>query len=106
MPIRFSIIKKKLNTAPVLTLPNKRGKYVLMRVRNNCQPPPLSVPIELSNVQAPLIVYIDTTDVAHTMAMVMTEKERYKNSRDIIKHAKKCEAYDFHGTLDPGQADI
>ena len=24
---------------------------------------------------------------------------------DIVKHAKKCGAYDFYGTLDLGQAD-
>ena len=29
----------------------------------------------------------------------------YKRPRDVIKHAKKCGAYDFYDTLDPGQAD-
>ena len=35
----------------------------------------------------------------------MSERERYKKPRDIIEHAKKYGAYDFHGTLDTGQAD-
>ena len=29
---------------------------------------------------------------------------RYRKPEDIIEHAKKCGAYDFHDTLDPGQA--
>ena len=37
--------------------------------------------------------------------MVEREKEKYKMLGDLIKHAKKYEAYDFYGTLDLGQAD-
>ena len=45
------------------------------------------------------------TDLAHIMAIMMAEKEKYKKPGDIIKHAKKYGAYDFQGTLDPGKAD-
>ena len=41
------------------------------------------------------------------MATVMVERDRekYKRPGDVIEHAKKYRAYDFCGTLDPGQAD-
>ena len=51
------------------------------------------------------MIHIDATDLAYTMAMVMSESERYKKPKDIIKHAKKGGAYNCHGTLDPNQAD-
>ena len=63
------------------------------------------MPMNLPNQQAPLFVHIDATNLALRMAMMMLERERYKNPGDIIKHDKKYGAYDFHGTLNPGQAD-
>ena len=63
------------------------------------------MPINMPNLQAPPVVHINATDLACTMATVMSERERYKKPRDIIEHAKKYGAYDFHGTLDTGQAD-
>ena len=51
------------------------------------------------------VVHIDATDLARTMAIMLAERERYRKPGDVIEHAKKCGAYDFHGTLDPGQAD-
>ena len=51
------------------------------------------------------VVHIDATDLARTMATVLAKRERYRKPEDVIEHAKKCGAYDFHGTLDPGQAD-
>ena len=51
------------------------------------------------------MLHIDAIDLAHTMGTVMSERERYKKHGDIIEHAKKYGVYDFHGTLDPGQAD-
>ena len=50
-------------------------------------------------------MHLDATELARIMAMVMAERERYMKPGDIIKHAKKCGAYDFHGSLDLGQAD-
>ena len=50
-------------------------------------------------------MHIDATDLARTMATVLAERERYWKPGDIIEHAKKYGAYDFHGILDPGQAD-
>ena len=61
--------------------------------------------MEVPNVQVPPVVHIDATDLAHIMATVMAEKERYKKPGHIIDHAKKCGAYDFYETLDPNQAD-
>ena len=79
---------------------------VLRRVWNNYQPLQPMMPVNVPNQHAPPVVYIEAIDLARgTMATVMSEKERYKKSRDIIKHAKKCGAHDFYGTLDPGQAD-
>ena len=50
---------------------------------------------------------MDVVELAWNMATTMAErdKEKYKRHRDIIEHVKKCGAYDFYGTLDPGQAD-
>ena len=75
------------------------------RARNNCQPQSSLEQVNVPNQQAPPVVHIDTTNLARTMAAVMAEKERYKKPGDIIKHAKKCRAYDFYSTLDPGQAE-
>ena len=61
--------------------------------------------MNLSNQQAPPIVHIDATDLARTIAMVMSKRERYKKPGDIIEHAKKYGAYDFYGPSDPGQAN-
>ena len=43
-----------------------------------------------------LIVHLDATELAHTMTTMLIENERYNKLRDIIEHAKKCKAYDFH----------
>ena len=51
------------------------------------------------------MVHIDTTDLARTMATVILERERHKKPRDIIRHAKKCGAYNFYSTLDHDQTD-
>ena len=51
------------------------------------------------------VVHIDATDLARTMATVLAERERYRKPEDIIEYAKKCGAYEFHGILDPGQAN-
>ena len=73
--------------------------------RNNYLPLQSMMPTNMPHQQAPLVVHIYAIDLAHTMVTVMLEKERYKKLRDIIEHAKKCEAYDFHGTLNLGQVD-
>ena len=51
------------------------------------------------------MVHIDATDLACTMATVISERKKYKKPRDIIEHAKKCGAYDFYSNLDLGQVD-
>ena len=38
------------------------------------------------------------------MTIMLNENERYRKPGDIIEHAKKCEAYDFYGVMDPSQA--
>ena len=48
---------------------------------------------------------MDATELAHTMVTVFTERDRYRKPGDIIEHVNKYDTYDFHGTLDPGQAD-
>ena len=63
------------------------------------------MPVNVPNQQAPPVIHIDATDLAHTMATVMSEREMYKKPGDIFEHSKKCGAYNFHGTLDPGRAD-
>ena len=60
--------------------------------------------MDVLNPQAPLVVHIDNTNLACTMATVMSKKERYKKLGDIIKHTKKYVAYDFYNILDPNQA--
>ena len=67
--------------------------------------PPPKIPMNVPNQPVAPVVHIDATDLARTMATVMVERERYRKLRDIIEHAKKCGAYNFHGTLDPKQAD-
>ena len=75
------------------------------RARNVYHAPPPEVQ---QNVPVPPVapmMHFDATELARTMATVMAERERYRRPGDIIEHAKKCGAYDFYGTLDPGQAD-
>ena len=67
--------------------------------------PPPEIPINMSNQPVAPVVHIDATDLVRIMAMVMAKRERYRKPGDIIEHAKKCGAYNFHGTLDPGQLD-
>ena len=67
-------------------------------------PPPV-IPRDVPNPPVAPVVHINATDLARTMVTVMAEREKYVKPGDIIEHAKKCGAYDFHGTLDPGQAD-
>ena len=78
-------------------------EHVPRRARNvyYIAPPPI-MPMNVPNQPAAPVVHIDSTDLARIMAMVMAERERYKKPGDIIEHAKKCGAYDFHGTLDQG----
>ena len=64
---------------------------------------PPRIPRDMLNPPTAPIVHIDATYLARTMAMVTAERERYRKPRDIIEHAKKCGAYDFHRILDPGQ---
>ena len=75
------------------------------RARNRQPPPPVQG--NVINNPVPLVMHIDTIELAHTIATVMAEKdkEKYKRPGDIIEHAKKCGAYDFYSTLDPGQDD-
>ena len=63
------------------------------------------MPIGGQNLLVPPLVYLDATNLARTMARVMIEMEGCKKLGDTIKYAKKCGAYDFLDTLDPGQAD-
>ena len=51
------------------------------------------------------MVYVNATKLAHIMTTMLTENERYKKLGDVIEHAKKCGAYDFHSALNLGQAD-
>ena len=67
--------------------------------------PPLEIPRDVPNPPAAPVVNIDAINLARKMATVMAERQRYRKPRDIIEHAKKCGAYDFHRTLDPGQAN-
>ena len=60
------------------------------------------MPRNVPNQPVAPIVHLDATDLARTMATVMAECERYRKPGDIIEHAKKYGAYDFHDTLDPG----
>ena len=78
---------------------------VPQRARNVYQAPPPEIPMNMLNQPVAPVVHIDTTDLARTMATVIVERKRYRKPGDIIEHAKKCGAYDFYGTLDPGQAD-
>ena len=75
------------------------------RVRNMYYAPPPEMHRDVLVQPVAPVVHIDATDLARTMATVLAERERYRKPGDIIEHAKKCGAYDFHGTLDPGQAD-
>ena len=86
--------------APILIFKN-----VPTRAQNNYQLPQPMMPMNVPNQQAPPVVYIDATDLARKMVTVISKRERYKKSGDIIEHSKKCRAYEFYGTLDPGQAD-
>ena len=76
------------------------------RARNH-QPPPPQVQAEVDNFPVPPVMHIDATDLARTVATVMSEKDKkkYKRPRDVIEHAKKCGAYDFYGTLDLKKTD-
>ena len=78
---------------------------MLRRARNVYQAPPPKMPVNVPNQLAAPVLHIDATDLARTMAMVMAERERYRKPGDIIEHAKKYGAYDFHGTLDLEQVD-
>ena len=75
------------------------------RARNVYHAPPPEVQRDVPVPPVAPVVHIDATELARTMAAVMAERERYRKPGDVIEHAKKCGAYDFHGTLDPGQAD-
>ena len=75
------------------------------RARNMYHAPPPEVQRDVPVPPVAPVVHIDATDLARTMATVLAERERYRKPGDVIEHAKKCGAYDFHGTLDPGQAD-
>ena len=75
------------------------------RARNVYHAPPPVVQRDIPVSPVAPVVHIDATELARTMAAVMAERERYRKPGDVIEHAKKCGAYDFHGTLDPGQAD-
>ena len=75
------------------------------RARNVYHAPPPEVQRNVPVPPVAPVVHIDATDLARTMATVLAERERYRKPGDVIEHAKKCGAYDFHGTLDPGQAD-
>ena len=75
------------------------------RARNVYHAPPPVVQRDVPVPPVAPVVHIDATELARTMAAVMAERERYRKLGDVIEHAKKYGAYDFHGTLDPGQAD-
>ena len=75
------------------------------RVRNVYHAPPQEVQRDVPVPPVAPVVHFDTIDLARTMATMLAECKRYRRPGDIIEHAKKCGAYDFHGTLDPGQAD-
>ena len=53
------------------------------------------------------MMYMDAAELEQTKATALVErdKEKYKRPGDMIEHTKKYEAYEFYGTLDPGQAD-
>ena len=71
------------------------------RARNVYHAPPPEVQQNVPVPPVAPVMHFDTTELARTMATVMAERERYRRPGDIIEHAKKCRAYDFHGTLDP-----
>ena len=75
------------------------------RARNVYYAPPPEMHQNVPVQPVAPVVHIDATDLARTMATVMAERERYRKPGDVIKHAKKCGAYNFYGTLDSGQAD-
>ena len=72
------------------------------RVRN-CYTPPVQK--NVVDALEPPIVHIDTKELARTITTIMTKRERYQKSRDIIEHAKKYGAYDFYGAMDPSTAN-
>ena len=75
------------------------------RARNVYHAPPPEVQRDVPVPPVAPVMHFDATELARTMATIMAERERYRRPGDIIEHTKKCGAYDFHGTLDPGQAD-
>ena len=88
-----------ISNAPVLN-------FNVPRRAHYGQPLPL-VQENVANNLVPLIMYIDTTEFARTIAIMMAKKDKKKYERpgDVIEHAEKCGAYDFYGTLDTGQAN-
>ena len=70
-----------------------------------CYALPPEILRDVPNPPAAPVVYIDGTDLARIMAMVMVEQKRYRKPRDIIEHVKKCGAYDCHETQEPRQID-
>ena len=79
--------------------------HVPRRARNMYYAPLPEVPRDVPNPFVAPVVHINAINLARTMATVLVERKRYRKPGDIIEHAKKCRAYKFHGTLDPGQAD-
>ena len=88
-----------MSAAPILNFEN------VPRRARNCQLPMPLVRVNMVDPPIPPVVHIDVMELAHTMATVFMERDRYRKPRDIIEHTKKCGTYDFHSTLDPGQVD-
>ena len=75
------------------------------RVRNIYYVPPLEIHRDVPVQPVAPVVHLDATDLTRIMATMLAECERYQKPGDIIEHAKNYGAYEFHGILDPGQAD-
>ena len=58
-------------------------------------PPPIVMPV----------LQLDPRVLAETIITTLTAQEKRRKPGDIIEHAKKCGAFDFHGSINSREAD-
>ena len=51
------------------------------------------------------VLQLDPRVLAKTIIATMTAQEQRRRPGDIIEHAKKCRAFDFHGSIDSREAN-
>ena len=69
----------------------------------NCQPPQ-----KQENVANPLvqpIVQVDALVLTRIITIVLSKIKSYIKLGDVFEYTKKCEAYEFYGTVAFGQAN-